>query len=77
VTLWTACDDAKEKKKPCDYSSSSEDSSTTGGLCYLDGCDEEPSGKREGPGKSFDCSCTGTSLKSDLIRSRRPFRRRL
>ena len=53
VTLWTACDDAKGKKKPCDYSSSSEDSSTTGGLCYLDGCDKKPSGKREGPGKSF------------------------
>lgn len=53
MTLWTACDDAKGKKKLCDYSSSLEDSSTTGGLYYLDGCDKKPSGKREGPSKLF------------------------
>lgn len=37
---------------PCDVPSSSEDSSTTGGMCYLSGCDRKPTGKREGPGKS-------------------------
>jgi len=54
VTLWSACDDAKKIKTPCDYSTSSEDASTTGGLCYLDGCDNIPGGKREGPGARSD-----------------------
>jgi hypothetical protein len=53
ATLWKPCDEAKENQKPCDFSSSSEDSSTTGGLCYLSGCDGKPGGKREGPGKSY------------------------
>jgi hypothetical protein len=34
-------------------SSSSEDASTTGGLCYLPGCDKKPGIKREGPGMLF------------------------
>ena len=50
--------DAKKKKKPCDYSSSSEDSSTTGGLCSLEGCDKKPGSKRDGPGKSY---CLGNT----------------
>lgn len=51
--LWTSQNDAKESETPCDIDSSSEDASTTGGLCYLAGCDEIPGGKREGPGKSY------------------------
>ncbi|KAI3335908.1 hypothetical protein F4824DRAFT_136429 [Ustulina deusta] len=46
-SLKNPCDDAKEKKKVCD--SGSEDSKTTGMLCYEDGCDKEPGGRRDGP----------------------------
>jgi hypothetical protein len=53
VTLWTAYDKVKGKKKPCDYSSSLEDLSITEGLCYLDGCDKKLSSKREGLSKLF------------------------
>lgn len=53
TTLWNPCDNAKRNKTPCDVPSSSEDSSTTGGMCYLSGCDRKPTGKREGPGKSI------------------------
>lgn len=35
TTLWNPCDNAKNDKTPCDVDSSSEDSSTTAGLCYL------------------------------------------
>lgn len=70
MTLWTVCDDAKEKKKPCDYSSSLEDSSTIGGLCYLEGCNEKPESKRDGPGKSY-CLYLGTLLEFYLMLPRR------
>ncbi|KAI3342006.1 hypothetical protein F4824DRAFT_271105 [Ustulina deusta] len=49
-SLKNPCDDAKEKKEVCD--SGSEDSKTTGMLCYEDGCDKEPGGRRDGPGKA-------------------------
>ena len=53
TTLWNPCDDAKRNKTPCNVSNSSDGSSTTGGMCYLPGCDKKPGGKREGPGKSI------------------------
>jgi len=52
ITLSNPCRDAKKNKKLCDIDNSSEDASTTGGLCYLSGCDKKPGGKRDGPGKS-------------------------
>ncbi|ORX95373.1 hypothetical protein BCR34DRAFT_199168 [Clohesyomyces aquaticus] len=48
-TLSKPCEDAKKSQKVC--SSGSEDSKTTGGLCYLGGCDMKPNVRREGPGK--------------------------
>jgi hypothetical protein len=48
-TLLQPCEDAKKAEEPC--SSGSEDSKTTGGLCYISGCDKKPGLCREGPGK--------------------------
>jgi hypothetical protein len=48
-SLKTPCATAKKDKSPC--SSGSEDSKTTGGLCYISGCDKKPGTVREGPGK--------------------------
>lgn len=48
-SLQEACNEAKNAKKVCD--GGSEDSKTTGGLCYLPGCDKKPGIRREGPGK--------------------------
>jgi uncharacterized protein with von Willebrand factor type A (vWA) domain len=48
-TLEELCKEAKKAKKVCD--SGSEESKTTGGLCYLPGCDKKPGIRREGPGK--------------------------
>ncbi|KAH8586150.1 hypothetical protein B0O99DRAFT_529274 [Bisporella sp. PMI_857] len=47
--LWNPCDNAKQNKTLCDVSSSSENSSTTRGMCYLNRCDRKPGKKREGP----------------------------
>ncbi|KAF2191721.1 hypothetical protein K469DRAFT_555312 [Zopfia rhizophila CBS 207.26] len=51
-TLSLPCDNAKKSKEVCD--SGSEDSKTTGGLCYLFGCDRKPGIRREGPGDHTD-----------------------
>ncbi|KAL2177917.1 uncharacterized protein P884DRAFT_128913 [Thermothelomyces heterothallicus CBS 202.75] len=47
-SLKKPCKDAKKNKQVCH--SGNEDSSTTGMLCYEDGCDKKPGGLREGPG---------------------------
>lgn len=53
-TIQEPCNDAKKIKKVCDYGS--EESKTTGGLCYLPGCDKKPGVRREGPGKRYQRS---------------------
>ncbi len=63
-TLLQPCDDAKKAEKVC--SSGSEDSKTTGGLCYISGCDKKPGGRREGPGKLIIWQSQGnTNIKTD------------
>jgi hypothetical protein len=50
-TLWNPYDEAKKAKKVCD--SGSENLSTTGGFCYLDGCDRKAGGLRDSLSKSY------------------------
>jgi hypothetical protein len=50
-TLSTACASAKAKKEA--YDSDSGTSSTTGGWCYLFGCNKQAGVRRDGPGKLF------------------------
>ncbi|CAG9945588.1 unnamed protein product [Clonostachys rosea f. rosea IK726] len=47
-TLSTACASAKAKKEA--YDSDSGTSSTTGGWCYLFGCNKQAGVRRDGPG---------------------------
>lgn len=42
------CKKAKKDKEPCDTESGT--AATTGGECYISGCDKKPNPKREGPG---------------------------
>ncbi|PGG95928.1 hypothetical protein AJ80_09895 [Polytolypa hystricis UAMH7299] len=51
-TLLEPCKEAKKSKVPCE--TGSEDSKTTGGLCYLPGCDRLPRHRREGPNDRED-----------------------
>ncbi|KAF2195588.1 hypothetical protein K469DRAFT_545995 [Zopfia rhizophila CBS 207.26] len=51
-TLKAPCDNAKKSQEVC--RSGSEDSKTTGGLCYLSGCDKKPGICREGPDDRTD-----------------------
>ena len=47
-SLKSPCNDAKEKKEVCE--DGNEDAKTTGMFCYESGCDEQPEGRRDGPG---------------------------
>jgi len=61
-TLQAPCEEASKAKKVCD--SGSEDSKTTGGLCYLPGCDKKPGIRREGPGKTYQSSPKSLRLRN-------------
>lgn len=56
-SLSTPCSDAKKKKEVCD--GGSEVSSTTGGWCFLGGCDKEPNMMRDGPGSQSNTLLIG------------------
>jgi len=49
--LVNPCKEAKEKEEVCE--SGSEDSSTTGGFCFIEGCDKKPGLIRDGPSQSL------------------------
>ncbi|CAI6342320.1 unnamed protein product [Periconia digitata] len=48
-TCTAPCSTAKRNKQVC-TSGNTISASTTGSLCYLYGCDQQPNLKREGPG---------------------------
>lgn len=50
LTCTVPCETAKKNKQVC-ASGNRTHASTTGSPCYLPGCDKQPNGKREGPGK--------------------------
>lgn len=64
-TLLWPCDPARKSQEVC--SSGSEDSKSTGGLCYLSGCDRKARPRREGPSR---LDCAYTALLSRLMPSR-------
>ncbi|KAF2785786.1 hypothetical protein K505DRAFT_261337, partial [Melanomma pulvis-pyrius CBS 109.77] len=51
-TLSMPCNNARRSQNVCE--SGSEDSKTTGGLCFISGCDKRPGIHREGPGDRTD-----------------------
>ncbi|KAF2788694.1 hypothetical protein K505DRAFT_328766 [Melanomma pulvis-pyrius CBS 109.77] len=71
-TLKSPCEDSKKSQDVC--TSGSEDSQTTGGWCYLDGCDMKPNVLREGPGKLGPRMQQQTS---PLTQSRKAYGRRV